>query len=117
MLSCDCDMASVHALLSAIPLDLPLEKLLEDARRLHQLYPPSALQPEVAKRVSRLEEEARAESQKRLRRHRREEAKRNGTSLAWRFLVAVAVPVVIGAITWKYLEGGYGAMYAGISAD
>ena len=33
VMAADCDMASVHSVLSHIPLDLPIEKLLKDATR------------------------------------------------------------------------------------
>nr|XP_033785224.1 protein HGH1 homolog isoform X2 [Geotrypetes seraphini] len=40
VLHCDCDMASVHHLLSQIPQDLPYEILISQADRLFQHHPP-----------------------------------------------------------------------------
>ena len=48
VLSSDCDMASVHSVLSHIPPDLPLEKLLRDATKLSQRYPSATLEQEVS---------------------------------------------------------------------
>ncbi|XP_023667678.1 TBC1 domain family member 20 isoform X1 [Paramormyrops kingsleyae] len=43
VLSCDCDMASVHHLLSSIPQNLPYEELIGRAQELFSLYPPALL--------------------------------------------------------------------------
>jgi hypothetical protein len=34
-MSGDCDMATVHSLLSKIPVDAPFEKLLKNSRKLY----------------------------------------------------------------------------------
>ena len=112
----ECDMASVHALLSNIPGDIPLEKLLIDARRLHKLHPPIILEPLVKARVKRLEDEVRASADQIRKRslERRLRAANNNhkagkppppadNALLWRVFM-VALPVVIGTITWKYLD-------------
>lgn len=49
----DCDMASIHSLLSQIPDDLPFESLLKQATRLHEDYPPASLEAEVQERFTR----------------------------------------------------------------
>ncbi|KAL4629857.1 TBC1 domain family member 20-like [Arapaima gigas] len=46
--SCECDMASVHHLLSQIPQDLPYESLITRAHSLFLLYPPSLLEQRAA---------------------------------------------------------------------
>ncbi|GFG39939.1 hypothetical protein Cfor_08996 [Coptotermes formosanus] len=51
--SVDCDMASIHSLLSQIPDDLPFESLLKQATRLHEDYPPASLEAEVQERFTR----------------------------------------------------------------
>ncbi|XP_075437148.1 TBC1 domain family member 20-like isoform X4 [Ascaphus truei] len=43
VLRCDCDMPSVHQLLSHIPPDLPYEDLIARAQRLFHQHPPSEL--------------------------------------------------------------------------
>ncbi|XP_078392245.1 TBC1 domain family member 20 isoform X1 [Cetorhinus maximus] len=48
VLRCDCDMASVHQLLSKIPQDLPYEVLIIKAEELFSHYPP----PELAKQAA-----------------------------------------------------------------
>ncbi|EHB17184.1 TBC1 domain family member 20 [Heterocephalus glaber] len=48
VLDCDCDMASVHHLLSQIPQDLPYETLISRAGDLFVQFPPSELTREAA---------------------------------------------------------------------
>ncbi|MBN3321805.1 TBC20 protein, partial [Atractosteus spatula] len=46
--SCDCDMASVHHLLSQIPQNLPYEELISTAQELFTRYPPVVLAKKAA---------------------------------------------------------------------
>ncbi|KPP73853.1 TBC1 domain family member 20-like [Scleropages formosus] len=46
--SCECDMASLHHLLSQIPQDLPYEGLIAHAHTLFSMYPPSLLEQRAA---------------------------------------------------------------------
>lgn len=48
VLDCECDMASVHHLLSQIPQDLPYETLISKAGDLFVQFPPSKLAREAA---------------------------------------------------------------------
>lgn len=48
VLDCECDMASVHHLLSQIPQDLPYESLISKAGDLFVQFPPSELTKEAA---------------------------------------------------------------------
>lgn len=48
VLDCDCDMASVHHLLSQIPQDLPYETLISRAGDLFVQFPPSELARKAA---------------------------------------------------------------------
>ncbi|XP_075294488.1 TBC1 domain family member 20 isoform X4 [Opisthocomus hoazin] len=48
VLDCECDMASVHHLLSQIPQDLPYEKLIRRAGDLFVQFPPSKLAKQAA---------------------------------------------------------------------
>ncbi|XP_030068739.1 TBC1 domain family member 20 isoform X1 [Microcaecilia unicolor] len=48
VLDCECDMASVHHLLSQIPQDLPYESLISQAGDLFVQFPPSELAREAA---------------------------------------------------------------------
>ncbi|MBN3279678.1 TBC20 protein, partial [Polyodon spathula] len=52
VLECDCDMASVHHLLSQIPQDLPYETLISRAGDLFVQFPPSELAREAAQQQS-----------------------------------------------------------------
>ncbi|XP_044742359.1 TBC1 domain family member 20 isoform X2 [Chrysoperla carnea] len=47
----DCDMASVHCLLNAIPDNLPFEKILENATAYYKLYPPEEIEKDVQRRI------------------------------------------------------------------
>ncbi|XP_058846697.1 TBC1 domain family member 20-like [Acipenser ruthenus] len=52
VLECECDMASVHHLLSQIPQDLPYETLISRAGDLFVQFPPSELAREAAQQQS-----------------------------------------------------------------
>ncbi|KAI1891053.1 hypothetical protein AGOR_G00159940 [Albula goreensis] len=52
VLDCECDMASVHHLLSQIPQDLPYETLISRAGDLFVQFPPSELAREAAQQHS-----------------------------------------------------------------
>ena len=107
-----CDMASVHALLSRIPQDIPLEKLLIEARDLHTKYPPFSIEPEVKARVKRLNDEMKRAAQNMKNTRKRALEKRlkgspksaKDSSSQWMWLIVAAVPVVIGALTWRYFN-------------
>lgn len=49
----DCDMPSIHSLLSQIPDDLPFEELLEKTSDLYVQYPPESVEAEVSERSRR----------------------------------------------------------------
>lgn len=55
VLATGCDLASVHGLLSNIPVDLPIEKLLVDAQALYDKSPPETLTEEVTRRMAALQ--------------------------------------------------------------
>ncbi|KAM3928132.1 TBC1 domain family member 20-like [Leptodactylus fuscus] len=48
VLQCDCDMPSVHQLLTKIPLDFPYETLISRTRSLLQGHPPSELERQTS---------------------------------------------------------------------
>jgi len=53
----DCDMPSVHGLLSGIPLESPpFEYLLKKANELYDLYPPEMIENDVRDRMKKIEE-------------------------------------------------------------
>lgn len=47
----DCDMASVHCLLTTIPDNIAFETILVNATRFYQLYPPEDIEKDVQKRM------------------------------------------------------------------
>jgi len=47
ILNTECEMSSVHGLLSHIPQDLPFEKLLVESQLLYELHPPHTIKAEV----------------------------------------------------------------------
>jgi len=115
VMAADCDMASVHSVLSHIPLDLPIEKLLKDATRLSQTHPAASMEGEVQERVAKIEEAVQranaahnARKEALLAKTRKiEEDKKSAAarpSVAWRIIVVAVVPAVISVLTWKYLE-------------
>lgn len=65
----DCDMASIHCLLSQLPDDLPFEYLLKNASDLYRKYPPSKIEIEVDEMIlHEKQQRAIAEEQAALRR-------------------------------------------------
>jgi len=112
VLATDCDMASVHSVLSHIPCDLPLEKLLRDATKLSQRYPSVTLEPEVSERIAKIDEAVRKSAEANSARKaallaaKKKEVGKDKSSPAKiiGFIVVAVVPVVLGVITWKYLE-------------
>ena len=44
----ECEMSSLHGLLSQIPQDLPFEKLLVEAQLLFELHPPHTVKEHLA---------------------------------------------------------------------
>uniref|UniRef100_A0A8W7PE14 Rab-GAP TBC domain-containing protein n=1 Tax=Anopheles coluzzii TaxID=1518534 RepID=A0A8W7PE14_ANOCL len=66
----DCDMASLHCLLSQLPEDLPFEYLLKSAENLYRKYPPRVIEKDVETMIAkekqqRLNEEREREYRKR----------------------------------------------------
>ncbi|XP_058819435.1 TBC1 domain family member 20 [Topomyia yanbarensis] len=65
----DCDMASLHCLLSQLPEDLPFEYLLKNAEELYRKYPPEKVEKDVENMIAnekrqRLKEERERERRK-----------------------------------------------------
>lgn len=50
----ECDMATLHSLLSRIPQDLPFEKLLVESQLLYEEFPPHSLQQEASEQSAAL---------------------------------------------------------------
>jgi len=113
VLSSDCDMASVHSVLSHIPPDLPLEKLLRDATKLSQRYPSATLEQEVSERIAKIDEAVRrsaaANSARKAallaaKKKDNSPSRSSPATIVIGIIVVAVVPVVLGVITWKYLQ-------------
>lgn len=93
----DGELASVFAILSRIPIDLPFEKLLVDAQDLYEKYPPKTLETDVATRIQRLKE-----INERARRVRGT-LDRGFRVMPWAVTaLIVAAPVIVGIVAWKF---------------
>ncbi|XP_050077628.1 TBC1 domain family member 20 [Anopheles maculipalpis] len=109
----DCDMASLHCLLSQLPEDLPFEYLLKSAENLYRKYPPRVIEKDVETMIAK-------EKQQRLNEERdREYRKRYGkkppvsNSIISRFLphlqlsrrsvfVTTAFSILVGFCAYYY---------------
>lgn len=57
----ECDMASLHCLLSQLPDDLPFEYLLQNAKLLYEKYPPDLIENEVKELIKQNEHKRQVE--------------------------------------------------------
>lgn len=57
----DCDMASMHCVLSRLPDNLPFEYLMQQADELYQRYPPDMVEMDVKRMLVREQEQRRAD--------------------------------------------------------
>lgn len=97
----ECDLATVHGLLSRIPADLPFENLLLQANSLYKRHPPDIyLEERVTDRMKWLE------AQMRPRRIRPPEPEPKPSGIGGPVMVSAAlvVPVVIGYAAYKWLN-------------
>uniref|UniRef100_A0A2M4AQ61 Putative gtpase activator protein n=1 Tax=Anopheles triannulatus TaxID=58253 RepID=A0A2M4AQ61_9DIPT len=84
----DCDMASLHCLLSQLPEDLPFEYLLKCAESLYRKYPPRMIEKDVETMIANEKKQRIAEEQEReyRRRYGKKPPPAVTTSLIGRFL-------------------------------
>ncbi|XP_058058242.1 TBC1 domain family member 20 [Anopheles bellator] len=61
----DCDMASLHCLLSQLPEDLPFEYLLKSAETLYRKYPPRVIEKDVETMIANEKQQRLAEERER----------------------------------------------------
>ena len=105
----DCDMASVHGLLSRIPLDSPpFEKLLERAANLYQSFPPEHLEDLVKERMRRIQENI--PKPKSPPHPIAKVPKSNAMSRSKVLLkgfVLVTAPVLVGIFLYRFVENQY----------
>uniref|UniRef100_A0A8D8NUA6 TBC1 domain family member 20 n=1 Tax=Culex pipiens TaxID=7175 RepID=A0A8D8NUA6_CULPI len=64
----DCDMASLHCLLSQLPEDLPFEYLLKNAEELYRKYPPKMIEKDVENMIAKEKQQRLKEERDRERR-------------------------------------------------
>lgn len=74
----DCDMASLHCLLSQLPEDLPFEYLLKNAEVLYRKYPPKMVEKDVENMIAKEKQQRLKEERDRERRKARSVAKPGG---------------------------------------
>ncbi|XP_026468768.1 TBC1 domain family member 20 isoform X2 [Ctenocephalides felis] len=79
----DCDMASLHCLLSNLPDDLPFEKLLISAAKLYEKYPPEELEKDVQIMMDKERDQRLKEQQARLNRLKYTDPRHKGTVNRW----------------------------------
>uniref|UniRef100_A0A182JIW8 Uncharacterized protein n=1 Tax=Anopheles atroparvus TaxID=41427 RepID=A0A182JIW8_ANOAO len=61
----DCDMASLHCLLSQLPEDLPFEYLLKSAETLYRKYPPRVIEKDVENMIAKEKQQRLVEERER----------------------------------------------------
>ncbi|XP_037052434.1 TBC1 domain family member 20 [Bradysia coprophila] len=110
----DCDMASMHCVLSKLPDDLPFEYLLRYAEELYKKYPPDIIEKDVEEMIVR-EKLQRKLDQENMERRRREIQRRKAasTSIIRRILpgmlrhrrsvfVTTAFSILVGICAYYY---------------
>lgn len=112
----DCDMASIHCLLSQLPDDLPFEYLLKNANELYKKYPPSKIEIEVDEMIKREKQQRAIDEEKALARRKQHANRRAGIppqSFVNRFLppaliskrsviVTTAFSILVGICAYYY---------------
>lgn len=109
----DCDMASLHCLLSQLPEDLPFEYLLKNAEELYRKYPPKLVEKDVENMIAKEKQQRLKEERDRERRKARSVAKPGGSSFIGRLLphlpvtrrsvfVTTAFSILVGFCAYYY---------------
>ncbi|XP_065088994.1 TBC1 domain family member 20 [Ochlerotatus camptorhynchus] len=109
----DCDMASLHCLLSQLPEDLPFEYLLKNAEVLYRKYPPKLVEKDVETMIAKEKQQRLKEERDRERRKARSVAKPGGHSFIGRLLphlpvtrrsvfVTTAFSILVGFCAYYY---------------
>lgn len=103
----DCDLASVHGLLSRIPIESPpFEYLLQRASDLYEQFPPQLIRSLVDERMERIQREANVPP----RTSRVISKPKPTTSPArtlFKGLVFIAGPVVLSVFLYRYVQSQY----------
>ncbi|ALC39166.1 CG17883 [Drosophila busckii] len=106
----DCDMASVHCLLSKLPDDLPFEDILKTSSKLYDKYSLTVIEKKVEELI-RLEKEQRQLEEKRKRISRAAASKPSySASKTWfmkiltpkSVIVTTAISIVVGVCAYYY---------------
>jgi len=85
ILATECDMSSIHGLLSQIPQDLPFEKLLVESQLLYEQIPPHKIKDEIECSVESSEENV-------------------GLIQSFSKFIIYGAPVVLGILVFKYYQ-------------
>ena len=107
----DCDMASVHGLLSGIPLDSPpFELLLQRSANLYEHFPPEDMEPEVKERMRLIQEAAMPprrvhnSNQAILKKKAIDDSR---SKYLVKGFVLVTTPVLIGVLIYRFVNNQY----------
>ncbi|XP_062545684.1 TBC1 domain family member 20 isoform X1 [Armigeres subalbatus] len=109
----DCDMASLHCLLSQLPEDLPFEYLLKNAAELYRKYPPKLIEKDVENMIAKEKQQRLKEERDRERRKAHSVAKPGGNSFINRMFpnlpltrrsvfVTTAFSILVGFCAYYY---------------
>ncbi|XP_034474421.1 TBC1 domain family member 20 [Drosophila innubila] len=109
ILSEDCDMASVHCLLSKLPDDLPFEDLLKTSSKLYEKYSLTVIEKKVEELI-KLEKEQRLLEERHRLRPRSASSKPNYKLSKWflniltpkSLMMTTAVSIVVGICAYYY---------------
>jgi len=94
ILATDCEMSSVHGLLSKIPVNLPFESLLVSCQQLYEKYPPYSVEKEAAMDLMRQKgerEKGRVVQKLPVKSYRQVLSR----------IVIYGAPVLLGVVVWR----------------
>ena len=105
----DCDMPSVHGLLSGIPLESPpFEYLLKKANELYDHCPPESIENDVRDRMKKIEEEMKPKKRQAKEKFvlKKTEPETKPRTILKSFLFVTA-PVLIGVFLYRFVQNQY----------
>ncbi|XP_023163892.1 TBC1 domain family member 20 [Drosophila hydei] len=106
----DCDMASVHCLLSKLPDDLPFEDLLVISSKLYDKYSLTVIEKKVEELIQNEKEQRKLEEERRINYRRSVSSKSNYNISKWflsvltpkSVMMTTAVSIVVGICAYYY---------------
>ncbi|XP_017857421.1 PREDICTED: TBC1 domain family member 20 [Drosophila arizonae] len=106
----DCDMASVHCLLSKLPDDLPFEDILVNSSKLYDKYNLTVIEKKVEELIQNEKEQHKLEEERRIKYRRSVSSKSNYNVSKWflsvltpkSVMMTTAVSIVVGICAYYY---------------